>query len=111
MANLRQISEEIQAAQRPERKIGGHIEASNTGSPVGGHIGAEGGGRVGGGNIGSAAGITGATATEAMRKAGSGPAPDRNRVNTHRPKAAAGAGAPTDYPKDWLVTTPTGRLV
>lgn len=110
MANLKRISEEIQAAQRPERQIGGHIEAGGTGSPIGGQVGSEGGGRVGGGNIGSASGITGATAAQAMRKAGSGPAPDRNRVNTHRPKAAA-ADAPTDYPQDWLVTTPSGRVV
>jgi hypothetical protein len=110
MANLRQISEEIQAAQRPERKIGGHIEAASTGSPVGGRVGGIGGGGVGGGNIGSASGITAAESAQAMRKAGEGPAPDRRRVNTHRPKAAA-ANPPTDYPQDWLVTTPSGRVV
>jgi hypothetical protein len=110
MPNLKRIAEEIQAAQRPERKIGGHIEAGNTGSPVGGYVGSEAGGTVGGGNIASASGITVATAAQAMRNAGSGPAPDRQRVNTHRPKAAT-ANAPTDYPKDWLLTTPTGRLV
>jgi hypothetical protein len=110
MPNLQRISEEIQAAQRPERQIGGHIEAGGTGSPIGGHVGSEAGSRVGGGNIGSASGITGATAAQAMRKAGSGPAPDRQRVNTHRPKAAA-ANPPTDYPKGWLTTTASGRVI
>lgn len=109
MPNLKRISEEIRAAQRPKRKIGGHIEAAGTGSAVGGRVGGEGGGSVGGGSIASASGITGAAAAQAMQKAGEGPAPDERRIARHQPKAAA--STPTDYPTDWLVTTPTGQVV